>query len=166
MSQMRRQKYLGHKEKKNPNVYAETEESLLGKKKVWQWCKTVDKRKKLVAYHPFIFLPLTQCKAHSCKGRLLLVRQVPPAGKNPHHRHFSATNFFFIDPRWFSDIFHVVILQGYENGAIRECTLNTNVSRRTCLTVETRNRDTCFSPLKESSKRCTEGWDASSVLNF
>lgn len=42
------------------------------------------------------------------------VRQVPPAGENP------KCHTIFVQPKWFSDIFHVVTFRRYKTWAIAQ----------------------------------------------
>lgn len=149
MSQMRRQKYLGQDE--NILCLCHYLTKSWGKKTTSQIMQNSLKRKEK-SWTSFHFPLLDSTPEQSpLLQRLLFVRQAPPAGKNLNHRHFSAT-IFFIDPRWFSDIFHVVILQSCENEAITESQI---WRERVCLSTETRNWDTCLSLLRESSlKSC------------
>lgn len=90
-----RQKYLGQDEKIF-QMFMLTLNKLFWEKESLEWCKTGERGTKRLE-HSFHFLSfsLDHSKAHFCKGRLLLVRQAPPAGKNPIHRHFSSINFFY-----------------------------------------------------------------------
>lgn len=117
---------------KTENVYAAVEQSL--EKRKFRMMPNSDREKKRVA-HTFFF-SFDSVKPTSSKEGCFLCQTSAPCWRKFSPSLALPIYFFgfvcFIDPRWFSDIFHVVTLQGRGNGAV---TRRIQKTEKTCLQV-------------------------------